>query len=138
MCTWPPDMLQYVWTFAEADFDTLAGRLPNAVRMDAGVLMGPEEVEAYRQMKLPIPLLKVQFRCLAAYGGWRADLDICWLRPGVWKSPQEWAEANASPVVKARSSKGRLVSPGNRTGADADALARYRDLDALLFTEEDG
>ena len=139
MGTWPPDMLQYVWTFAEADFDTLAGRLPNAVRMDAGVLMGPEEVEAYRKMKLPIPLLKdiVQFRCLAAYGGWWADLDICWLRPGVWKSPQEWAEANASPVVKARGSKGRLVSPGNATGADADALARSRDLEVLFFTEEE-
>ena len=131
--TWPCSFLQYVWTYREADFDELAGEVINTVRMDASLLLPLAEFEKLRGLGHPIQLLKdlIQLRSLQAFGGWYADLDIAWLRDGMWHTPHEWAEMHAGCLLPSKTEAARLACPGDCGFSPGGAVT------ALFFTESE-
>ena len=125
--TWPASFLQYVWTYTETAFDSLAGEAPNAVRMDASRILPLDEFQRLRAEGYPIQLLKdsIQFGILQVFGGWFADLDMVMLRDGVWDDPVEWAGEHAGRFLAKPGSAGRLVCPRDpefSAGGDVSAL----------------
>jgi hypothetical protein len=82
--------------------------------MDAAVLLSKPDFDRRRARGHPMQLIKdtLQLRCLCAFGGWFADLDIAWLREGLWEDPADWAQASAGVLRRSQGSL-RVVVPGD-------------------------
>ena len=112
--TWPAEFVQYIWTTEVRDFQTLAAGVANCVRMDASVLLPTQEAIRRYTGGQPVQLVKddLQFRILHAFGGWYADLDLVWLRHGMWEAPAEWAAEHAGVLRSSPPQAGRVHMPG--------------------------
>ena len=114
--SWPASFLQYVWTYSDEAFDSLACEACNAVRVDASRIVPIDKFDKLRAQGYPIQLLKelIQFGILQVFGGWFADLDIVLVRDGMWEDPAGWAFQHGGRCMGRPGLAGRLVYPATR------------------------